>query len=119
MSNREIAQILNLTESNVGSILCRTIGKLRKVLWSGKMNKKQQKDKQLLENIDKAAAGEKLPEESGLDKDTKAALELSRKWPPGRNRRPKNSKRNSKPRLRTASSNSKNGPFETGRPGIP
>ena len=30
MSNREIAQILNLTESNVGSILCRTIGKLRK-----------------------------------------------------------------------------------------
>ena len=30
MSNREIAQILNLTESNVGSILCRTIRKLRK-----------------------------------------------------------------------------------------
>jgi DNA-directed RNA polymerase specialized sigma24 family protein len=30
MSNREIAQILNLTETNVGSILCRTIGKLRK-----------------------------------------------------------------------------------------
>jgi RNA polymerase sigma-70 factor (ECF subfamily) len=30
MSNREIAQILNLTESNVGSILCRTVGKLRK-----------------------------------------------------------------------------------------
>jgi hypothetical protein len=48
------------------------------------MNKKQQKDKQLLANIDKAAAGEKLPEESGLDKDTKAALELSREmasWP--------------------------------------
>ena len=48
------------------------------------MNKKQQQDKQLLENIDKAAAGEKLPEESGLDKDTKAALELSREmasWP--------------------------------------
>ena len=42
------------------------------------MNKKQQKEKQLLENIDKAAAGEKLPEESGLDKETKAALELSR-----------------------------------------
>ena len=48
------------------------------------MNKKQQKDKQLLENIDKAAAGEKLPEESGLDKDTKAALEMTREmaaWP--------------------------------------
>ena len=48
------------------------------------MNKKQQKEKQLLENIDKAAAGEKLPEESGLDKDTRAALELSREmteWP--------------------------------------
>ena len=48
------------------------------------MNNKQQKDKQLLENIDKAAAGEELPDESGLDKDTKAALELSREmssWP--------------------------------------
>lgn len=48
------------------------------------MNKKQQKDKQLLENIDKAVSGEKLPEESVLDKDTKAALELSREmtsWP--------------------------------------
>jgi hypothetical protein len=48
------------------------------------MNKKQQKDKQLLENIDKAAAGEKLPEESGLDKDTRAALEMTREmtsWP--------------------------------------
>ncbi|MGB8262761.1 MAG: sigma-70 family RNA polymerase sigma factor, partial [Dehalococcoidales bacterium] len=30
MSNREIAQILKLTESNVGSILCRTVAKLRK-----------------------------------------------------------------------------------------
>jgi hypothetical protein len=48
------------------------------------MNKKQQQDKQLLENIDKAAAGEKLTEESGLDKETKAALELTREmaaWP--------------------------------------
>ena len=48
------------------------------------MNKKQQKDKQLLENIDKAAAGEELPEESGLDKDMKAALEMTREmasWP--------------------------------------
>jgi len=48
------------------------------------MNNKQQKDKQLLENINKAAAGEELPDESGLDKDTKAALELSREmssWP--------------------------------------
>ena len=48
------------------------------------MNKKQQLDKQLLENIDKAAAGEELPEESGLDKDMKAALEMTREmasWP--------------------------------------
>jgi len=48
------------------------------------MNKKQQQDKQLLENIDKAAAGEELPEESGLDKDMKAALEMTREmasWP--------------------------------------
>jgi len=48
------------------------------------MNKKQQQDKQLLANIDKAAAGEKLPEESGLDKDTRAALEMTREmaaWP--------------------------------------
>jgi len=29
MSNREIAEVLKLTESNVGSILCRTIRKLR------------------------------------------------------------------------------------------
>ena len=29
MSNREIAEVLHLTESNVGSILCRTIRKLR------------------------------------------------------------------------------------------
>jgi RNA polymerase sigma factor (sigma-70 family) len=29
MSNREIGEILNLTETNVGSILCRTIRKLR------------------------------------------------------------------------------------------
>jgi hypothetical protein len=48
------------------------------------MNKKQQKDQQLLENIDTVAAGEKLPEESGLDNETKAALELTREmtsWP--------------------------------------
>jgi len=48
------------------------------------MNKKQQKEKQLLENIDKVAAGEKLTDESGLDKDTKATLELTREmtsWP--------------------------------------
>jgi RNA polymerase sigma-70 factor (ECF subfamily) len=30
MSNREIAGVLGMTETNVGSILCRTIGKLRK-----------------------------------------------------------------------------------------
>jgi RNA polymerase sigma-70 factor (ECF subfamily) len=29
MSNREIAEVMNLTETNVGSILCRTIRKLR------------------------------------------------------------------------------------------
>jgi RNA polymerase sigma factor (sigma-70 family) len=29
MSNREIAEVLNLTETNVGSILCRTVQKLR------------------------------------------------------------------------------------------
>ena len=29
MSNREIAEVLNITETNVGSILCRTIRKLR------------------------------------------------------------------------------------------
>ena len=48
------------------------------------MNKKQQQDKQLLENIDKAAAGEKPTEESEMDKDTKAALEMTREmaaWP--------------------------------------
>ena len=48
------------------------------------MNKKQNKDKQMLENLDRIVAGEKLPDESGLDKETKAALELSRemtKWP--------------------------------------
>ena len=48
------------------------------------MNKKQNKDKQLLENLDRIVAGEKLKDDSGLDKDTKAALELSREmtsWP--------------------------------------
>jgi len=42
------------------------------------MNKKQNKEKQLLENLDRIVAGEKLKDDSGLDKDTKAALELSR-----------------------------------------
>jgi len=32
----------------------------------------------LLENLDRIVAGEKLKDDSGLDKDTKAALELSR-----------------------------------------
>ena len=48
------------------------------------MSKKQNKDKQLLENLDRVVAGEKLQDDSGLDKDTKAALELSREmtsWP--------------------------------------
>jgi hypothetical protein len=42
------------------------------------MNKKQKKYKQVLENLDRIVAGEKLNSESGLDDDTKAALELSR-----------------------------------------
>jgi hypothetical protein len=48
------------------------------------MNKKQNKDKQLLENLDRIVTGEKLKDDPGLDKDTKAALELSREmtsWP--------------------------------------
>ena len=48
------------------------------------MNKKQNKDKQILENMDRIVAGDKMPDESGLDKDTKAALEFTREmtsWP--------------------------------------
>jgi hypothetical protein len=48
------------------------------------MNKKQKKDKQVLENLDRIVAGQKLKDEPGLDDDTKAALELSREmtsWP--------------------------------------
>ena len=48
------------------------------------MKKKQNKDKQLLENLDRIVAGEKLQDDPGLDKATKAALELSREmtsWP--------------------------------------
>jgi len=48
------------------------------------MNKKQNKDKKLLENLDRIVAGEKLQDDPGLDKATKAALELSREmtsWP--------------------------------------
>ena len=48
------------------------------------MNKKQKKDKQVLENLDRIVAGEKLKDESDLDKDTRAALELTREmtsWP--------------------------------------
>src|SRR5512137_2828636 len=48
------------------------------------MNKKQKKDKLVLENMDRIVAGEKLKDESGLDDDTKAALELTREmtsWP--------------------------------------
>jgi Flp pilus assembly protein TadB len=41
-------------------------------------NKQNNKDKEILENIDRVAAGEKLQNESGLDKDTKAALEYTR-----------------------------------------
>jgi len=42
------------------------------------MNNKQKNDKEILENLDRIANGEKLPEQSALDKDTKAALEASR-----------------------------------------
>jgi hypothetical protein len=42
------------------------------------MNKKQKIDKKVLENLDRIVAGEKLQNESELDKDTRAALELSR-----------------------------------------
>jgi hypothetical protein len=48
------------------------------------MSKKQKKDKLVLENMDRIVAGEKLKDESELDKDTKAALELTREmasWP--------------------------------------
>ena len=48
------------------------------------MNKKQKREKQLLENLDRIVAGEKLKDDSGLDKDTKAALEVTREmtnWP--------------------------------------
>jgi hypothetical protein len=48
------------------------------------MNKKQKKEKAVLENMDRVVAGEKLPDDSELDKETKAAIELSREmtaWP--------------------------------------
>ena len=48
------------------------------------MNRKQKKDEKVLENLDRVVAGEKLKDESGLDNDTRAALELSREmtsWP--------------------------------------
>jgi hypothetical protein len=48
------------------------------------MSKGRNKDKQLLENVDRIVAGEKLEDKSGLDDKTRAALELSREmrsWP--------------------------------------
>jgi anti-sigma-K factor RskA len=42
------------------------------------MSKKPEKDKLLLENLDRIVSGEQLKDESELDKDTRAALELSR-----------------------------------------
>ena len=48
------------------------------------MNKKQKKDKMMLENLDRIVAGEKLKDDAELDKDTKEALELTREmtsWP--------------------------------------
>jgi Flp pilus assembly protein TadB len=48
------------------------------------MNNNQNKDKEILENMDHIVAGDKMPDESGLDKDTKAVLEYTREmasWP--------------------------------------
>jgi hypothetical protein len=48
------------------------------------MSKERNEDKQLLENVDRIVAGEKLEDKSGLDDKTRAALELSREmmsWP--------------------------------------
>jgi hypothetical protein len=48
------------------------------------MSKGQNEDKQLLENMDRIVAGEKLEDKSGLDDKMRAALELSREmtsWP--------------------------------------
>jgi hypothetical protein len=48
------------------------------------MSRKQKKDEKVLENLDRIVAGEKLKDESALDDNTKAALELSREmtsWP--------------------------------------
>ena len=48
------------------------------------MNKKQKKDKLMLENLDRIVAGEKLKDDAEMDKETKAALELTREmtsWP--------------------------------------
>jgi hypothetical protein len=48
------------------------------------MSKERDKDEQLLENVDRIVAGEKLEDISGLDDKTRAALELSRgmtSWP--------------------------------------
>ncbi len=42
------------------------------------MSSKQNKDKLLLENLDRVASGEPLRDESELDKDIRGALELSR-----------------------------------------
>ena len=48
------------------------------------MNNKRNKDKEILENMDRIVTGDKMQDESGLDKDTKAALEFTREmtsWP--------------------------------------
>lgn len=42
------------------------------------MSKKQEKDKLVLENMDRIVSGEPMKDESELDKDTRAALEISR-----------------------------------------
>ena len=57
------------------------------------MNKQQKKDKLMLENLDRIVAGEKLKDESELDKETKAALELTREMTSWPNHQPKNLKR--------------------------
>jgi hypothetical protein len=42
------------------------------------MSSEQKQDRLVLENLDRIVAGEKLRDESGLDDDTRAALEITR-----------------------------------------
>jgi len=42
------------------------------------MSREEEKDKLLIENLDHIVAGDAIPDESGLDKETRKALELTR-----------------------------------------